>query len=315
LIDLEQMEGAFSFKEGFSRPDWERIGQRIEALSREDRPEAWRQAARQWIWRLRADLGGSYGVFESPNFLLLAEFPDEAKRLLRFCESAQDFLSDGLGEAAWRGAFGKQVVLLFTDTDDYYQYIAFFYPDGTHAQSSGLCIHTGGYVHLAVPRDERSLKRVLAHELTHDNLAHLPIPAWLNEGLAQNFEDDLVPMGYQHLTPEAIDSLRAFWNDDNLHEFWSGEGFHDPAAQEPSYLLARFLVLKMATNRKQFIDFIQHAHYRDAGDEAAENCLGVDLGEAVAPFVSAENPRPRADVIARYLGQPERVEDEKGERP
>jgi hypothetical protein len=58
LIDLGQTEGAFSFEEGFSRPQWQVIGQAIEqrVASSFDLDLAWTKAAHQWLLQLRAEL-------------------------------------------------------------------------------------------------------------------------------------------------------------------------------------------------------------------------------------------------------------------
>ena len=48
FVDLSGLEGAFNFQDGFSRPDWKRIGAVIQALEgAEDRRDAWREVVLQ----------------------------------------------------------------------------------------------------------------------------------------------------------------------------------------------------------------------------------------------------------------------------
>src|SRR5438128_769346 len=73
LIDLEQIQGAFEFREGFSRPDWKVIAETIkQTVPPENHPEAWTDAALQWVEQLRSNLGGEYRVRRSEEFILLS---------------------------------------------------------------------------------------------------------------------------------------------------------------------------------------------------------------------------------------------------
>ena len=44
-------------------------------------------------------------------------------------------INESLQDAAWRPNGGSHVILLFTDDDDYYQYVSYFYCDGIHPTS------------------------------------------------------------------------------------------------------------------------------------------------------------------------------------
>src|SRR5688572_2518520 len=89
LIDLSQVEGAFTFEEGFSRPDWRVISEAIQrtVTGSLDLDTAWNEAARQWIMQLQSDLGGNYRVEESRRFILLTGLEREAgEKILAFAE-------------------------------------------------------------------------------------------------------------------------------------------------------------------------------------------------------------------------------------
>ena len=118
MLDLNRLADAFSWSEGFHRPDWESIYRELEKIPREEWNEAWREIIEQWLAKLAADLGGSYQVRQSANFYLVTELRDhEARRFLDFCESTQVRIEQVFGDAVMRGHYGKDVVLLFTEED------------------------------------------------------------------------------------------------------------------------------------------------------------------------------------------------------
>jgi hypothetical protein len=72
-LDLAQIEGAFAFEGGFSRPQWDTIGAAIETMvDPEDQRGALDEAAVQWLQQIGRDLGGDYCFTGSENFLLLS---------------------------------------------------------------------------------------------------------------------------------------------------------------------------------------------------------------------------------------------------
>ena len=87
LIDLSQVNGAFSFEEGYSRPDWQVISQAIREriAGSHDLNTAWTEAARQWVMQLQSDLGGDYQVKDSPHFILLTALDADRRKTSRFC--------------------------------------------------------------------------------------------------------------------------------------------------------------------------------------------------------------------------------------
>src|SRR5437867_5458018 len=98
-----------------------------------------------------------------------------------------------LREVAWRGAANKKAVLIFSEQDDYYQYLAYYLKEGVQPASGGVCI-PWGFTHIAMPwRDETSAANTVAHELTHDCLAHLRLPRWLDEGAAMTLQRVIAP--------------------------------------------------------------------------------------------------------------------------
>jgi hypothetical protein len=151
---------------------------------------------------------------------------------------------------------------------------------------------------VTVHHDEtHTIERIIAHEMTHAGLAHLPIPLWLNEGLAVNTEDKLMGRMPKLLSPAEMRRKHlAFWGATEIQEFWSGRSFHRPDdGNLLSYDLAQILVEIFAADWPRFCAFASAAHYEDAGAAAAREHLGVDLGESLASLFeqdSAEGWQP-----------------------
>lgn len=321
FIEPEALETAFRFAEGFHRADWNCIGQWIEAnVGVPDHEAAWNEAALLWVTKLRDDAGGGYFVLQSRQTILLCDQPRETARwLLDYASRAAATIKEQLGETAWRGAFGQDVILVFSDQDDYYQYLAHHSPDGEQAASGGVCIHSG-YPHIALPwHDEFEAANTIVHELSHDCLAHLPLPLWLNEGVAVTLQKAIAPparglgQGDQSAlfaaainwqSPTMWDELAerhfSFWTVENIQSFWAGTSFSEPGdPNELSYSLAEVLV-KLLTERgdgRTFRVFLEAAHQDDAGQAAAMDCLSADLGKIAGTFLGESDWRPRRNAM------------------
>ncbi len=317
IRDAQIMAKASGLVGGFHRVDWEIVREWIEGnVSAPDWARVWNEAALIWVTKLRDDLGGAYFVAESPQTILLsAQSRETAQRLLNYAGRAAATIREQLGLAAWGGATTRDVILVFSEDDDYYEYIAFHTPDGEHAASGGVCIHSG-YTHMAVPwRNELDAVNAIVHELSHDCLAHLRLPLWLNEGVAltlqralapaapalgQNEQDAFFAASIGWRPPIMWDELAerhfAFWDDDNIQEFWAGTSFHKPGdSNELSYSLAEVLLKTITDQAKRpaFLEFLQGAEQGDAGQSAAIKILQVQLGEIAGKFLGEGDWQPK----------------------
>jgi len=296
LIHREEIEGAFSFEEGFSRPDWKVISKVIDegAADAHDLEAVWTEAARQWLMRLRSNLGGDYRVVGSSRFLLLTELNQQTNNeVLDFAERTLDQIRDRLRDAAWNSAGGCHVILLFSEEDDYYQYVSYFHRDGTHPTSGG-CLLCRDYVHIAAPYDPSALRQTLAHELAHNCVVHLQLPLWLNEGLAVTFQRSVSTMPQPVLDHDLRERHLAWWNSDNIQEFWAGSSFHTPGeSNELSYSLAEILLNLLLAQPGDWSAFVKQALYADAGQTAAIECYGTGLEAVVSSFLGEGDWRPR----------------------
>lgn len=320
---MTALEPAFSFAHEFHRADWKFIQQWITSqVAPPDTETAWNEAVLLWATKLRDDLGGGYFVLQTPETVLLCDAPlVKARWLLDATGQSADTIKKHLGKTAWRRSFGKKVVLIFSEQDDYYQYLAHHTPDGEQASSGGVCIHSG-CTHIAIPwRDEFDAINAIVHELAHDCLAHLPLPLWLNEGVAvtlqktiappargigQSEQDALFSASIDWRPPIMWDELAerhfAFWTEENIQSFWAGTSFSEPGdPNELSYSLAEVLV-KLLSERgdtETFRGFLESAIQDDAGQTAAMDCLSADLGTIAGTFLGEGNWRPqRAAMVA-----------------
>ena len=307
LEELSGLDMGFSVVEGFSRPDWKVIRHFIRNhVAKDHWPDAWKYIASTWLKALAKDLGGSTRVYESYSFFCLSDLePGIAKTLLDYAERVVSVIRNGLREAAWSGFHGKHVLLIFSDQDDYYAYISYFDREGTHILSGGTFIHRD-YVHIALPYiDTGSAQRTLVHELCHNLLCHLPIPLWLNEGIATFVQQKMSSNREFIVDHELADRHRAHWNETNIQMFWAGKSFNMPGDDsELSYSLGQILVTLLAENSQDFVTFVRHADWRDAGQDASQSILGQDLGEVAGGFLGHGNWRPQRKAIAEQFKKP-----------
>jgi hypothetical protein len=101
------------------------------------------------------------------------------------------------------------------------------------------------------------------------------------------------------LTRELAEEHRAYWNEQNIQEFWAGLSFQKPGeVNKLSYSLSLILLEVLSNPWSDFLDFVQNADFRDAGQDAAQKWLGRCLGEAVSGFLGHGNWRPNRKAIA-----------------
>ena len=303
-IDLDRIENAFEFEDGLSRPDWKVIYDLVEtSVEPENREAAWEEVASQWLYRLKMEMGGYYHVAKSRRFLALSPLePVAVSRMLDFAERTLSAFEHFLGDLRMdrERSYGPQVLMLFDEDDDYYQYISGFYSEGVHPTSAG--VHIGqGYAHIAVIfGSETNAARTIAHELSHQVVNHLKIPTWLNEALAQVMEKtvgDYYRVG-PLLTRERTDEHRQFWNAERIQQFWAGTSFRDTGeGRKLSYHLAEIMMNLLMKDRDSFLAFVRVAALGDGGQTASLDVWGVCLGETLAGFLGEGNWRPQRKAI------------------
>jgi hypothetical protein len=312
-LDITDLDMGYSFEAGFSHPDWKLIRQQIGSrFGNEQWPQAWREAGIKWLGQLCDDLGGDYRRCESRNFLLLSAQTESCNQaILTIAEEAIGTICKIVGLINYgKPVYGKHVILVFNEEDDYYSYISYFHRDGEHSRSAGTFI-SGGYHHIALPYVHISgARRVLVHELTHNYVCYLHVPIWLNEGLSQRVESELIRnmqggwgVGTASRVPvlnaDLAEEHHAYWNEKNIQDFWAGTSFYSPGdVNRLSYSLGEILVELISKNWGAFLDFVKNADWRDGGQDAALKCLNRCLGDVAGTFLGPGDWRPRRKTIS-----------------
>jgi hypothetical protein len=287
--------------EGLPHPDWESVYAWVGTFAEDRQEAAFAACERAWLGMLARALGGDYRVFESAHALVLSSRPDnEALATLEFVDNTRRRVRRMLEELAGDGA-GKEVLLAFHEVETYSRYARHYVPDLDETMASaGMCLHAGS-THFIVHGEELwRMEATVVHELTHAQLAHLPLPLWVNEGMAVNAEQRLTRQGADAYEVRALERRHAtFWTPDTIQEFWSGAAYKRPdEGSELAYDLGRLLVNGMCADWAGFKRFAAAAHADDAGADAAAAQVHVDLGEAVRHFLQRDDgewgPRPSA---------------------
>lgn len=289
---------------GFPILDWQAAQAWVETIPDvHTRARAWGHLERAWLEHMRFALGSAYGLGETEDSLLLSTLePNVASATLGFMSKTLQRVVRVLDGIAQVSGWGKDILVVFDDDETYYRYVSHCYPsDGEFAASGGMYINAGCGHFATVKSDLRAIEPVIAHEMTHGCVSHLPIPAWLNEGLAVNTEQRLSPAAPPMLTPQQMHAKhRAFWKDAEIQEFWSGKSFlRADDGNMLSYDLARILVSQLSADWQSFRSFVLSANLIDAGATAAAEHLHLDLGAAASAILERESasnwaPNPTA---------------------
>jgi len=261
------------------------------------------QAAQAWLHALKTHLGASYATSASEHFLLLSPLPSRSANLtLQACERMRHRILRALPDIASTQGYGPHVVLVFDTHDAYYAYIDNYYTEpGEYAYSSGMFLQYG-YGHFVFAMDQlATMEPIIAHELTHCLVAHLSLPAWLNEGTAVGMEKRLCPRDAD--PRDAAFALRertakrtAFWNEATIQQFWSGKSFMRPdEGNMLSYELGEDLTRLLSRDYDRFAAFANAVRREDAGAAAASGCLGIELGDAAAAILGDGDWQPRPE--------------------
>ena len=254
----------------------------------------WEEAKRAWLLHVRDALGANFQITESKTALLLSSLnPSTARTTAGFMSNALEQVLGVLDGIAQAPQWGKDILIVFEDAESYYRYLSFFYPDAAAlGLSRGMYIRAGIGHFVAVKADVYAIQSMMVHEMTRNCLAHLPLPLWLNVGIAVNTGRQLVDKkscggcGSQQLHQK----LLAFWGESEIQEFWSGASFQraDEGLQL-SYELASIMTELLAKDWPSFKNFVTNAHADDAGAAAARTHLDMDLEELVYALLERGN--------------------------
>jgi hypothetical protein len=270
--------------------------------------DAWLSVQRTWLAWLASEFGERYRLHESDDALLLtAAEPRAVKVAQNYLSLTQRRVARSLARLATDRLTEKQVVLLLHDEDDYYRYLSGMYPEeGEFPMSAGVHFNGPGPHFVVNGSNLEEVEATIVHEMTHAFVAHLPIPAWLNEGLAVNMEIAFGRVADAHKLIELEQRHRKFWTTELIQDYWSGRSWHHPGeGNELSYDLGRLMVAGMSEDWSRFEAFALAAHGADSGASAAADRLGIDLGEYVRHYLERDEGEWAPDP-QRWDGAPER---------
>jgi hypothetical protein len=309
LVDFAELGEVFEFAEGFPYPDWKRVSQYIRGkIPKNNWEEAWHEIIIRWLTKFEPPAGEKLYLGESENFFLLSGGkPGECDGVLKCAEAIKTKIRQTLLGLTLKEVYGKHVIIIFDGLDNYYRYISYFYPDGEYPMSSGIFLKKG-YGHIAIPQfDERNNQAILTHELAHNALMALPVPVWLNEGVAQILEMQFSyqrEMGFDH-DMDLIESHRTYWTTETIQKFWTGDSFHAQESAELSYSLAKILLNLISSESGDFKNLLQSAHFCDAGEAAFSSNYGKKLGEIAGIFLGPGDWSPQQNLLkSRFTKAP-----------
>ncbi|MDR1462534.1 MAG: hypothetical protein LBI68_05275 [Azoarcus sp.] len=296
----------------FPVPDWKAVSEWLGSLTDPgEQAKLWTSCEMAWLQHLRVALGPEYYLDEAGDSILLSPLDRSiSQATLGFMNKTQARISRILHDIALIPKWKKNILIVFDDDDAYYRYVSRYYlDDGEFARSSGMHINTGCSHFVTIRADLWAIEPVIAHEMTHGVLGHLPIPVWLNEGIAVNTEQRLCPPPRPLFTArEMHEKHLEFWGTKEIQEFWSGKSFlRTDDGNTLSYDLARILVSQFSSDWESFRGFVLAADARDAGATAAHEHLGVDLGASVAAIFKREDTAGWTPDLDAWHEAPKRV--------
>ena len=277
-------------------PDWNAcaVEAKAAALDAAGLDTFYTERGREWVQLLRESFGQDYRGYESANFWLVSSQPEATcRRLIQWAESIQVRVMQALALDHTGRLYGKCPMIVVHDLDVYYDYISSYLLDGDHALSGGIYLN-GGYGHFVFTfLDLSSAEGVLAHELAHALVVHLPLPLWLNEGIAQLCEQTVVG---RDTTPydEVHEKFDTYWTSETIQDLWTGRGFNrQDEGQLQSYYLAKLLTRNLAGDLERFRALVHEADAADAGAAALLKHYGLRLPDMVAEHLGEGDWAPR----------------------
>jgi hypothetical protein len=300
LISATDFSLVWDDKHSLPIPDWAAC-EPLETISHEVKNQHWNNAAASWLSKLGASFSEPLDLRESANFFALSALPArETKVLLDYAERALKRNLATLGDIASDAGHGKHVVMVLPSEDDYYRYISEYMSEydpqeGDLAFSGGMYLQYG-YGHFVFCKGSMdAMEPTLVHELTHALVAHLTMPAWVNEGLAVNTERRWAPRPPQYQPHELARKHSRFWNDETMQQFWSGKSYlRTDDGNLLSYDLAQRLIALIGQDHERLTRFVHQSSSQDGGSQAALEVLGVTLGELTEEAIGANFVAPDA---------------------
>lgn len=286
-VSLKNILTEIPVRESFPRVDWEKISLFLAENPPAKPHETWLSLAREWTKLIADSLGGKYSIHESMEFIFVSsQSTPQVKDAFAVWESSRVNILHDLAGIAEDEGFGKHVVFDFSTAEIYYSYMCDYDEDEGEFGASQGCFIPAAYGHFALSPGEINDRSLITHELTHALLRHLPLPLWIDEGLAEIMGTRAV--GEEIFMDRALfGEHQAYWHKHGLNDFWGGASFLSATeGQELSYSLASVLISRLLeVNPETFREFVLSASDEDAGESAARDSFVIGLGDIAAGFL------------------------------
>lgn len=275
-------------KKRFTTLDWKQAYSWIEHnIPQKIQSQAYLACQKTWLLYLRDNFiqrNPSYTLWEDQSGFILSTLDQNLSlAALAFIYRAKKRILHTLGDIGFENTDAKDTLIICENADDYYRYIMQYFPNNSETiPSSGVFINSG-YGHFVTINANLSLiEPVIIHELTHSCLSNLPLPVWLNEGLAVSIEKHLTRNSTTEFSHHQMQHMHTnYWTTKTIQEFWFGQSFNTTASSRLAYDLAKNMVQLLGKNWKQFTQFALNAHMNDAGTTSAQKHFDFTLGQCV----------------------------------
>jgi hypothetical protein len=280
-------------KDGFCHPDWQGLAELMETtVPQEKWGLLWHMIARIWVEELRMTLGNRYQIVDTPHFLILCKSRTRVSKDARvFCEVTLRRICSAFYGLVPGAGYGKKVVLIFDQPEDYERYVRYFCSPGSHPMSGGTFLRGEGYPHVALlTTGDTTYRTALVHELTHDCFSQFPLPTWINEALAMRMEREICGTEAYPLDRERRARHAAHWNPTTIQPFWSGVAWEVPSATSDlnfslAQILWRFIEAALDPAPAALMAFLGGAHRDNGGEESFRDLFDLGLGDVVTEFL------------------------------
>lgn len=284
---------AFLFEDqGFPRLNWEEAGEWIEEkFNEEEQDKVLEEMIYLWLEFVASSFDEEYHIFESDHFILLTiNDQDLAQSVINICEKHFKQMEKTLKNIIPDESSGKFPILLFDGEAVYNRYVSYYFPEEDIVLPDGMALYED-LIHIAAPINEiNDMDFMLLIELCHGLLADIPLPYWIDEGLVVTVERLNEKKERPNLTAQDREDLKQYWSKANIQDFWMGDSFSIEEENIFSYRLAELLIDTIFHDYKEdAADFIQNAHYKDAGEKAASNYLEKSLSEILTDILGQGN--------------------------
>lgn len=275
---------------GVPQLDGNLVFQRLLTLAPEIRQCEGVAMQKQWLNSLRDLLGMHLEIVEGERCLLVSALSDKTvQSICHYFSKVERMLDAEFAKIDQTESYGKSVLLILPDSEEYYKYLASLEElEGEFPASSATFI-SGNCSHFVTHEGEiGAIEPIIAHELVHDKFSHLTLPTWLHEGVATYVEMRLTPARPSYFS-EASPLLK-YWLSFDIETFWDGCSFDDDEGAKASEILALLLVKHLMGLGDKFVEFLAIVDETGDFELAANECWRVSIRGMVDALLEQIDP-------------------------